>query len=135
MTLTEARKILLRHQAGIQVNPDSFHEAIDIAIKVLPNQQERPSTEERLATIRGLIRDAKGFDPFLTKTRDATIVCWRQLVWLKLTQEGYKMTHLAKASGFNHATIGWGVGRVRDYLMAGDHIAVKAWEQLNTILQ
>ena len=135
MTLSEARKILLRYQIGIQVNPDSFHEAIDKAISVLPNSQERPSAEERLAIVRGLIRDAGNPDPFESKTRDSEYVCWRQLIWLKLSQEGYLLEHIAKASGFNHATIGWGIRRATDYLKAGDHMAVSAWERLNKILK
>lgn len=133
MSLTEARKILERN---IDLFQGEIAEAIKTAISVLPNQRERPTALERLTTIRGQIRGAKdGFDPFGSKSRDASYVCWRQCIWLKLSQEGYRTLQLARASGFNHSTIIWGIGHVSDYINAGDYMAVSAWEELNDIIQ
>ena len=132
MTLTEARKTLERYRPTIP--DDELGEAIDTAISVLPKDTSRPTAKERLNAIRRIILDVEGFDPFETRSRDPRLVCWRQCVWLLMAQEGYRSTEMAQASGYDHATMWWGVRRLRDYLACGDRAAIATWEELNRII-
>ena len=130
MTLTEARKTLSWYRIGINVNPAALHEAIDLAIKVLPNDPPRQSCESRFKQITDAIRIQHGIEPFATRSREKTLVCWRQCVWMKLKNEGYPNHRIATATGWDHATIWWGVSRLKDYLASGDPLAVNTWNAL-----
>ena len=132
MTLTEARKTLERYRPTIP--DDDLGEAIDTAISVLPKDTSRPTAKERFNAIRRIILDVEGFDPFETRSRDPRLVCWRQCVWLLMAQEGYRSTEMERASGYDHATMWWGVRRLRDYLACGDRAAIAIWEELNRII-
>lgn len=132
MTLTEARKTLERYRPTIP--DDELGKAIDTAISVLPKDTSRPTAKERLNAIRRIILDVEGFDPFETRSRDPRLVCWRQCVWLLMANEGYRSVEMAKASAYDHATMWWGVRRLRDYLACGDRAAIATWEELNRII-
>ena len=132
MTLTEARKTLERYRPTIP--DDELGEAIDTAISVLPKDTSRPTAKERLNAIRRIILDVEGFDPFETRSRDPRLVSWRQCVWLLMANEGYRSVEMAKASAYDHATMWWGVRRLRDYLACGDRAAIATWEELNRII-
>lgn len=132
MTLTEARKTLERRRLDTPFD-DELAEAIDTAISVLPAESRRPTTGKRLAAIRASIRDAKGFDPFSSRDRRKDMVCWRQCVWLQMQNEGYRTGAIGSACGYNHATVWWGVDRLRGYLSSGDRFAAAVWEDFNGI--
>ena len=132
MTLTEARKTLERYRPTIP--NDELGEAIDTAISALPKDISRPTAKERLNAIRRIILDVEGFDPFETRSRDPRLVCWRQCVWLLMANEGYRSVEMAKASAYDHATMWWGVRRLRGYLSCGDRAAIATWEELNRII-
>lgn len=144
MTLTEARKILEQHLIWLRScvdDPepprpasDDLYEAIEVAISVLPRDSARPTAKERLNAIRRIILDVEGFDPFETRSRDPRLVCWRQCVWLLMANEGYRSVEMAKASAYDHATMWWGVRRLRGYLSCGDRAAIATWEELNRII-
>lgn len=131
MTLTEARKILEEyHPHEIRVR-----QALDVAISVLPRQSGRQTVNERFDYICKAIESANGRTPFRTRIRDKESVCWRQCVWKKLKQEGYPNHAIAKATGWDHATVWWGLDRLSDYLQSGDPLATATWEELNKILK
>lgn len=132
MTLTEARKTLERYRPTIP--DDELGEAIDTAISVLPRESARPSAGERLGQIREAILDAKGFDPFGTRKRDREMATWRQCVWIVLRREGYTTTEIGKVSGYNHATVYWGVSRLRGYLACGDRLSLAIWQDFSDIM-
>lgn len=131
MTLTEARKTLEQHRGEFE---GEIKEAIDTAISTLPRESARPTAAERLAAIRAAVADAKGFDPFATRRRDWESVVWRQCAWMTLSNEGYSVSGIGAASGYNHATVYMGVARLRDYLACGDRTAVAIWQDFVSIL-
>lgn len=133
MTLTEARKTLERFRRDTRFDPE-LEEAIDAAISALPREARRPTARERLNALRRVILDIEGFDPFKTRSRNPNLVCWRQCVWLLMAQEGYRSTEMAQASGYDHATMWWGIRRLQGYLDCGDPAAVATWEELNKII-
>lgn len=133
MTLTEARKTLERFRQDTPLNPE-LGEAIDTAISALPRESARPSAGERLGQIRAAILDAKGFDPFGTRKRDREMATWRQCVWIVLRREGYTTTEIGKVSGYNHATVYWGVSRLRGYLACGDRLSLAIWQDFSDIM-
>ena len=132
MTLTEARKTLERYRPTIP--DDELGEAIDTAISALPRESARPSARERLGQIRAAILDTKGFDPFGTRKRDREMATWRQCVWIVLRREGYTTTEIGKVSGYNHATVYWGVSRLRGYLACGDRLSLAIWQDFSDIM-
>ena len=134
MTLTDARRTLLDYRKGVIVTSWSLNEAIDLAIKVLPSDPPRPTCEERFRQIAEAVRVQYDIEPFTTRSRKKAIVCWRQCIWMKLKNEGYPNHRIATATGWDHATIWWGVTRLKDYLASGDPLAVNTWNALiNTI--
>ena len=48
--------------------------------------------------------------------------------------EGYIQSDLQRVTGFNHATIGWGVTQINGYLECGDQDATNAWAELQQLL-
>ena len=143
MTLTDARKILEEHLAWMQSTYDEpepprpdqemLYEAIDLAIKVLPGDPPRPTCEERFRQITEAVRVQYDIEPFATRSRDKSIVCWRQCVWMRLKNEGYPNYTIARTTGWDHATVWWGIARIGDYLAAGDRMASATWEALISI--
>lgn len=134
MTLSESRSILLRLRDRPSTNP-LVAEALDIALAFIPEESPRPSAESRLEYIRSCIRAAKdGFDPFSSRGRGYVTVCWRHCVWLLMSQEGYRSTEIARATNYNHATVWWGLSRLRGYISSGDHLTLAIWRDLNTIM-
>lgn len=99
-----------------------------------PQEDTRPSASERLDLLRARIRDAvKGYDPFRIRTRNAKAVAWRQCVYLLLKNEGYTLHAIADASGYNHATIAWGIKHAKDLVDIGDSEYKRIWSELNYI--
>lgn len=102
--------------------------------EVAPQEDTRPSASERLDLLRARIRDAvKGYDPFRVRTRNAKAVAWRQCVYLLLKNEGYTLHAIADASGYNHATIAWGIKHAKDLVDIGDSEYKRIWNELNYI--
>lgn len=134
MTLTEARKILEEFRDGLDPDPQAVMDAIEIVIPVLPRETPRMRCPERLEQIINLITAQYGFNPFGGRRRDKEYVCWRQCVWMRLRKEGYTSMAVSRATGFDHATIWWGVERLQSYLEAGDYLAVSTWKELNKLL-
>ena len=130
MTLTDARRTLLDYRKGVIVTSWSLYEAIDLAIKVLPGDPPRPTCEERFRQIAEAVRVQYDIEPFATRSRDKSIVCWRQCVWMRLKNEGYPNYTIARTTGWDHATVWWGIARIEGYLAAGDRMASATWEAL-----
>ena len=102
--------------------------------EVAPQEDTRPSASERLDLLRARIRDAvKGYDPFRVRTRNAKAVAWRQCVYLLLKNEGYTLHAIADASGYNHATIAWGIKHAKDLVDIGDSEYKRIWNAVNYI--
>ena len=145
MKLTDARKTLEEHLAWMQSTYDepepprpdqeTLYEAMETAISVLPRQSGRQTVNERFDYICKAIESANGRTPFGTRSRDKEIVCWRQCVWRLLKQEGYPNLAIARATGWDHATVWWGLDRLTSYLQGGDPLATATWEELNRILK
>ena len=143
MTLTQARKVLEDYQAWriyegpvgqgpIMPRFETITEALDTAIAQLPEGSIRKSVSERLNAILCALYEAKdGFNPFQERRRDRVSVCWRQCIWRKLILEGYHTVEVGKATGYDHASIWYGIQRLDDYLTLGDPLAVNTWEDLN----
>lgn len=105
-------------------------------LKEPPMRAYRKTVVERLNDIRCSIAKAKdGFDPFASRSRDKVNVCWRQCIWRQLTKEGYHANEVAKATGFDHATIWYSMQRLDDYLYTGDPLAVETWKDLLNIIE
>ena len=54
--------------------------------------------------------------------------------WKLLKQEGYPNLAIAKTTGWDHATVWWGLDRLTNYLESGDTLAIATWQELNDIL-
>ena len=105
-----------------------------IELKPIIEPVLRPTASERLDLLRARIRDAvKGYDPFRVRTRNAKAVAWRQCVYLLLKNEGYTLHAIADASGYNHATIAWGIKHAKDLVDIGDSEYKRIWNELNYI--
>lgn len=122
MTLTEARKTLERYRSRAELDGE-LKEAIDVVMPMLPNRTRRPSAIARVRDIRERIQEAEGIDPFMAKSRDRDMVCWRQCVWRQMRGEGYTLMEIGKASGYNHATVLMGIRCLSEYIETGDRIA------------
>lgn len=145
MTLSEARKILVRYnawrrydgpleQTPTQPEPKEIGEAIDLAISVLPEDSPRKTASQRLAEIRQGIREAfDGFDPFLKRTRVREDAIWRQAVYWQMKLEGYSLSEIARASGYNHTTVLFGCRQTADGLDTGEPETKVVWRRLTEI--
>ena len=132
MTLTQARKTL---ESRLPDFDGELAEAMALAISTLPRESTRPSARERFDYICRAIESAKdGMHPFADRSRNKELVCWRQCVWRQLKQEGYPNHAISKATGWDHATIWWGLERLTGYLLSGDPLAVATWQELTQIL-
>lgn len=146
MTLGEARKTLEAYNRWLKSdenkdgptnpNKNEVGDAIDAAISILPKCDcTQVSVMQRLSYIRDCLKKKKeSFDPFSSRTREEPDVIWRHAVFCKLKQEGYSYQKIANASGYNHATVLWGVRNIRDGLSVNYQVIVKIWEELNQIL-
>ena len=146
MTLTEARRILERYnawrrydgpleQTPTQPEPKEIGEAIDLAISVLPEDSPRKTASQRLAEIRQGIRETlNGFDPFFKRSRVKETVIWRQAVFQQMRIEGYMLSEIARASGYDHATVLFGCRQTEDGLDVGDYETKTIWNRLSEII-
>lgn len=113
---------------------DYWMDIPDFEEEIEAEEDSRPSASERLDLLRARIRDAvKGYDPFRVRTRNAKAVAWRQCVYLLLKNEGYTLHAIADASGYNHATIAWGIKHAKDLVDIGDSEYKRIWNELNYI--
>lgn len=131
MNLTEARKIFEGRRP--KADPE-LRSAMDAVIPILPSGGTRPPVGERLRQIRGLIHEARGFDPFGSRGRDWDSVTWRQCVWITLREEGYGPSEIGKASGYSHSTVYLGLSRLRALLACGDMLSVAIWGDYKVII-
>ena len=142
MTLPQARVILENYLTQLETCEPSLHtpeglgEALRLAISTLPKERRRETAKDRLDQYIATIKLAKGgFDPFADKTRDRRFVCWRQCVWLLLARAGFMHTEIARATGYDHATVWWGISRLKGYLAQGDYLAVAIWNEITSIIR
>ena len=147
MTLSEARRILVRYnawrrydgpleQTPTQPEPKEIGEAIDLAISVLPEDSPRKTASQRLAEIRQEIREAMdGFDPFAKRTRLEEHVFWRYAVFYKMSLEGFMYTQIGRVSGYNHATVWTGIHSLMTSMEIGYAPAIKVWNELIELLE
>lgn len=147
MTLTEARRILVRYnawrrydgpleQTPTQPEPKEIGEAIDLAISVLPEDRLRKTASQRLSEIRQRIAEAKeGFDPFAKRTRLEEHVFWRYAVFYKMSLEGFMYTQIGRVSGYNHATVWTGIHSLMTSMEIGYAPAIKVWNELIELLE
>lgn len=129
MKLAEARRRFELYKLN-DLKREELEDMIDAAITVL-----HPSAKERLDEIRGIIRAAKGIDPFATRSRGQDTVCWRQCVWRRMRDEGYTLMEVGDASGCSHATVYTGVNRFNGYLSMNDRRAVRIAEEFNEMMR
>lgn len=132
MTLTEARKTLETYRITTPMD-DELGEAIDTAITALPRESGRLPVGERLRVITDMLTDAK-VNPFQAKKRDLESVIWRRCVWGKLRDEGYGVSEIGKACGYNHSTVYIGVSRLRECLAIGDRPSMAIMADFMTIM-
>ena len=91
----------------------------------------RPTCRDRFHTILGRISTQKdGFNPFRNRDRADELVCWRQCIWRYLFREGYKVTDIAKATGYNHSTVHAGVKIADGAIEVGDVKTVTIWNEM-----
>lgn len=101
-----------------------------------PIRAWRKPVQERLNEILYAVMLAKdGFNPFASRKRDKTLVCWRQCVWRQLTKEGYHSVEMARATGYDHSTVWTAMQRLDDFLYTGDPLAVETWKDLQAIIE
>ncbi|MBR4755332.1 MAG: hypothetical protein IK076_00145 [Bacteroidales bacterium] len=91
----------------------------------------RPSCKDRFYSILGMVSRGKdGFNPFQSRERGRVAVAWRQAVWRLLAREGYHSTEIGNVTGYDHATIWWGIRRLESYIETGDSLAGGIWNDL-----
>lgn len=129
MTLSEARTIL----AKLDVDDPDVKEAIGIAVSILPSTPARKSTSERLDEIVMKIKEHGKTDPF-DRSRNSASVLRRQCIFKRLRGEGYMLSEIARASGYDHATVWFGCNQVQNGLDTNDRIVKNTWNELNEIL-
>ena len=133
MTLTEARRVFDRYKDTPL--DDDLKEAIGVAMTVLLEERPRKTASQRLAEIRQGIRETfDGFDPFCNRSRMKGDVIWRQAVFQQMRIEGYMLSEIAKASGYNHATVYFGCCQTTDGLDIGDYETKTVWGRLTEIV-
>ena len=133
MTLTEARRVFERY-GDAPFEPD-LKEAIMVAMTVLPEDYPRKTASQRLAEIRQGIRETlNGFDPFFKRSRVKETVIWRQAVFQQMRIEGYMLSEIARASGYDHATVLFGCRQTVDGLDVGDYETKTIWNRLSEII-
>ena len=125
MTLTDARKIL----ESIKPDNELVKEALETVIQTLPEQSNKASTEDRFNELRCVLKSVYGKDPFETRSRETTTVLLRTCVYYRMRQEGYSLNGIARAAGYDHATIHVNCKRFADYLSANDWIATNTWNK------
>lgn len=129
MTLTEARRVFERY--GDAPLDDDLKEAIMVAMTVLPEDSPRKTASQRLSEIRQGIRETfDGFDPFAKRTRIREDAIWRQAVYRQMNMEGYSLSEIARASGYNHATVLFGCRQTANGLDIGDYETKVVWRRL-----
>lgn len=134
MKLIQARKVLEEYRHSSPFTTE-LEEAMDAAIAVLPKDGPRTPASARIGEIReALAEHLDGFDPFGTRSRVRKVVIWRQCVYYRMRMEGYSLHQISAASGYNHATVLFGVGSMEDGLEIGDRETASIWEQFNEIL-
>lgn len=98
---------------------------------MVPVPKARPTCRERFYAIIGMVSRGKdGFNPFQLRERGRVAVCWRQAVWRMLAREGYHTTEIGRVSGYDHATVWWGIRRLDNYIETGDLLAINTWNDL-----
>lgn len=134
MTLAKAgntlKKFREHRNTGI---PYNVWEAIDAVINILPVDVESKTAEERIKEMRKCLLDTINIDPFATKSRKITDVLYRNSIWKLLRSEGYTFSEIAKACGYNHSTVIFGINNISAYLDSNDYESKKVWNKVSQL--
>ena len=134
MTLAQAGTTLERFGKNRKHSlPDEVKEAIDTVTALLPRVPETTSAEQRFDELCELVSRISKID-IRSKSRETKTVIWRRCIWYFLSKEGYGISAIGKASGFDHATVLFGIRKHKDYLDSGDYLTRNIWNVFSTII-
>lgn len=134
MTLAQAGTTLERFGRNREHSlPEEVREAILTVAALLPRVPETVTTKQRFDELCDMVSRISKID-IRSKSRETKTVIWRRCVWYLLSKEGYGISAIGKASGFDHATVLFGIRKHKDYLASGDQLTREIWNVFSTII-
>ena len=97
-----------------------------MVITILPEEHRKMTCKEKM----DYIIEMTGHNPFERRSRLREQVVWRYCIYYKLSLDGYIASDIARATGYDHSTVLFGLKSIKRDLEFRNEDAVETWREL-----